>query len=72
MEALTTTEKLQDVIDFINEWKEYGDVKEACLKFNMDPAVATRILKGKARPKTDFLKYLKDKAFRNYSKLRIA
>jgi hypothetical protein len=64
-------QKLKDVIDFINEWKEHGDVQEACEKFKVDPSHASKILKGKAGPKTDFLKYLKDKAQRNYNKLRI-
>ena len=64
-------ERLKDVIDFINEWKESGDVTEACRKFNISTTVASRILKGKAKPKTDFLKYLKDKALKNYNKLRI-
>lgn len=67
----TDTEKLQDVLDFINEWKEWGDVKEAREKFGISSTVATRILQGKARPKADFLKYLKDKAQKNYAKLRL-
>ena len=44
-------ERLKDVIDFINEWKESGDVTEACRKFNISTTVASRILKGKAKPK---------------------
>jgi len=65
------SEKLQDVLDFINEWKEWGDVKEACEKFKVQKPTASRMLRGKAKPKADFLKYLKDKAQRNYNKLRI-
>lgn len=65
------SDKLQDVLDFINEWKEWGDVREACEKFKVHKVMASRILRGKAKPKTDFLKYLKDKALKNYNKLRI-
>lgn len=63
--------KLQDVLNFINEWKEWGDVKEACDKFHVPPVTASRMLRGRAKPKADFLKYLKDKALKNYNKLRI-
>lgn len=68
---IVAKEKLQDVLDFINEWKEHRDVKEACDKFKVDPSHASKMLRGKARPKVDFLKYLKDKAQKNYSKLRL-
>ena len=65
------SEKLQDVLNFINEWKEWGDVKEACGKFKVPMPTASRMLRGKAKPKADFLKYLKDKAQKNYNKLRL-
>jgi hypothetical protein len=70
---LVATEKLQDTIDFINEWKGHGDLAAACVKFKVDPSHASKILKGKVRkPKAiDFLKYLKEKAQVNYSKLRL-
>lgn len=66
-----SSDRLQDVINFINEWKEWGDVKEACEKFKVHKVTASRMLQGKAKPKADFLKYLKDKALRNYNKIRI-
>ncbi len=65
------SDKLQNVLDFINEWKEWGDMKEACEKFNVPMPTASRMLRGKAKPRADFLKYLKDKAVRNYNKMRI-
>lgn len=69
---VSSTEKLGHVISFINEWKSHGDVKEACDKFKVDRSQASKILKGKMRPTNfDWLKYLKDKAMKNYNKSRI-
>jgi len=62
---------LAKVIAFINEWREWGDIKEACDKFKVSRVTAHRMLRGKARPKGDFLRYLKEKAERNYNKVRM-
>jgi hypothetical protein len=60
-----------DTLKFIKQWIEHGDIKKAAEKFKIEKSHASKILKGKARPRVDFLKELKDKAVRNYNKLRI-
>lgn len=64
-------ERLSDVLAFIREWKEKGDVKEACQKFKIPESTGYAIVNGKIKaPRVDFIKYLKDKAERNYAKLK--
>lgn len=66
------TDKLSDVLAFIREWKETSDVKEACEKFNIPESTGYAIVNGRIKkPRVDFIKYLKDKAFRNYQKLKV-
>ena len=45
--------------------------KKAADKFNIKKSHASKILGGKAKPKVAFLKELKDKALKNYDKLRL-
>lgn len=63
--------KLQDTLAFITEWLEHGDLAAASDKFAIDRSFATKMLKGKARPRVDFLKELLTKAQKNYQKLRL-
>lgn len=69
---VTPKEKLSDVLEFIREWLEPGDLKSACEKFKIDRSHGSKILKGKVKkPRVDFLKHLKEKALTNYNKLRV-
>lgn len=65
-------EKLSDVLAFIREWIEHGDLREACDKFKIDYSNGSKIVNGKyKRPRVEFLRFLKEKALKNYNKLRI-
>lgn len=71
---LNTTERqnLAETLEFIRTYIEYGDLTEAAAKFRISTSHASKLLNGKVkRPKVEFLKFLKDKALRNYNKLRL-
>jgi predicted XRE-type DNA-binding protein len=63
---------LSETLAFIRQWLEYGDLKEACEKFQIDKSQGSKILRGKIKhPKVEFLAHLKKKAFENYQKLKV-
>lgn len=72
MMEVVPTEKLSDVLAFIREWTEHGDIKEAAGKFKVEYSQACKMVRGEVKkPKVEFLQYLKEKALKNYNKLRI-
>jgi hypothetical protein len=64
-------QELEETLDFIRTWLEHGELKKACDKYRVDYSHASKILRGKSRPKADFLKHLKDKAEQTYQKIKL-
>ena len=71
MQIAAMDQSYTDTLAFIKTYIEHGDIKEACDMFKVDRSLASKILKGKAGIKADFLHYLKTKADKNFAKLRL-
>jgi hypothetical protein len=62
-------ENVDHVIDFINQYKERGDMKEVSEKMKYDHGNLSKMLQKKIKPRFDVLKEMKKKADQNYRKV---